>query len=220
MKSFFQNLNPINGKNKTLLLLVLVFILLFGILFYQLKDKTISVASISKSVLTEYDRKVEECKKRISQKNSDTKLAEFNNYKISPEYSGPLADPDINSNPLAGRYRTVIRDDLRKQGVNFAGQYTIAQWGATGIGNFMAVVDRINGKVYPFPYIIKTGIKFQKDSNLFIVDSLDDMLIDPCWAEMTSARTFYFKFNGTEFILIGPKNKPGPDIESNGWLDY
>jgi len=159
-------------------------------------------------------------KQEILQKNPDTKLAEFNDYKISTEYSGPLADSDINSHPLAGRYRTVIRNNVRNQGINFSGHYTIVQWGATGIGDFIAVVDRITGKVYPFPYVIKTGLKFQKDSELIIVDSLDDMLADSCRAEETNARTFYFKFDETKFVLLGPKDKPGPDTESYGWLDY
>ena len=220
--NFIKNLSSINSKNKTLSLLIFVFILLIGVFLYQLRSKNTPAASIVKPVLTKYDIESKKCKEEISQKNPDTKLAEFNDYKITSEYSGPLADPDINSHFLARRFRTMIRNDVRGYGINFAGHYTIAQWGATGVGYFIAAVDRITGKVYPFPYVIKTGLRFQKDSNLLIINPLDDMLAYPypCWEEMANIRTFYFNFDGEKFVLIGPKDKPGPDSESYGWLDY
>jgi hypothetical protein len=102
--------------------------------------------------------------------------------KFKPEqfaaepYTGQLADPRISSDPNARGFRTVIRRDCATQGVNFAGHYTISEWGCGAMCAMLAVVDRIDGRVYftdiPFDTLDgHYGAEYSLDSRLIVVNS-------------------------------------------------
>ena len=91
-------------------------------------------------------------------------------------YSGALAAPVIPSDPNARHWRTVIRRDCKAQGVNFAGHYTIAEWGCGAMCQILAVVDRIDGRVYftgiPFDTLDgHYGARYTPDSRMIVVNS-------------------------------------------------
>jgi len=74
----------------------------------------------------------------------------FQTYEV-PLYQGPVKYPDFQRRDRAfADYRTRIRDGV-KQGVNFAGRYSLIQFGC-GTGCSMGyVTDVSSGKVQAFP---------------------------------------------------------------------
>ncbi|MCA1565336.1 MAG: hypothetical protein LC803_06830 [Acidobacteria bacterium] len=61
-----------------------------------------------------------------------------------------IAPLNPRSHPLARKYRTVIRQQLREEGVNFAGHYTLASVGCGTGCSIIAIVDARTGRAY-FP---------------------------------------------------------------------
>jgi hypothetical protein len=73
----------------------------------------------------------------------------FEDYRVSV-WRGKMAPINLQSHPLARKYRTLIRQQMRDEGVNFAGRYTLASMGC-GTGCLMtAIVDARTGNAY-FP---------------------------------------------------------------------
>jgi hypothetical protein len=105
----------------------------------------------------------------------------FQQFKVNSIYKGELAKPDLTSNPDAKGWRTQIIKGCKNNGVNFAGHYTIVQWGCGSMCEMMAIIDRINGKIY-FPDIPEShidgyyGARFKINSRMIISNSgvLDD----------------------------------------------
>lgn len=172
-------------------------------------------------------------RKQISYLKNE-KLSEqftFDKYKIDELFMGKLADLDISNNKYARTFRTMLSEGLEKEGVNFAGHYSIVSVGMTGIGDSYYIVDRINGNAYPFPYQTFL-LDFKKDSNLILMNPkkvfLDTLKTswnpaDYCryrsyWGNFnTDARPFYFLWENNELKLLGPT-----DIEPpiNGFWEY
>ena len=71
----------------------------------------------------------------------------FSGFKVKV-YKGRLAPPDFKSNPEAFTFRTQIKSQCKADGINFAGHFTIAHWGCGSECEDIAVIDRINGKIY------------------------------------------------------------------------
>ena len=67
--------------------------------------------------------------------------------RVAPAARPPLVD--LNSHPLARRYRTVLLKGVRR-GPNFAGHYTVIAWGCGTSCIQFAIVDALTGKVF-FP---------------------------------------------------------------------
>lgn len=91
-------------------------------------------------------------------------------------YTGQLAPPNIASDPNARGFRTMIRRGCTSQGVNFAGHYTVAEWGCGAMCQVLAVVDRIDGRVYfsdiPFDTLDgHYGACYAPDSRMIVVNS-------------------------------------------------
>jgi hypothetical protein len=109
----------------------------------------------------------------------------FDLFKVNRIYKGKFAKPNLKTDPNSYSYKTMIRNDCLQDTANFAGHYTIAEWGC-GMGcAMMAVIDRISGKVYYsqkfFPFDADDGhwgIRYRKDSRLILVNSylLEDYL--------------------------------------------
>jgi len=100
-------------------------------------------------------------------------------YKFSafstPIYSGKLAKPNFSTNRDAYGFRTQIRVQCQQAGINFAGHYTIVMWGCGTECQEMAIVDRINGKIYysdehPIINILAERLKCRPDSRLIVTN--------------------------------------------------
>jgi hypothetical protein len=62
-------------------------------------------------------------------------------------YKGRFAPVKINSHH-SRNYRTVLRDSVKENGVNFAGHYTLATWFCGTNCNQLAVIDAKTGQTY------------------------------------------------------------------------
>ncbi|HEX8635571.1 MAG TPA: hypothetical protein VF703_15600 [Pyrinomonadaceae bacterium] len=62
----------------------------------------------------------------------------------------PVAPLDLRSHPLARKFRTMLRQHRREEGVNFAGHYTLASAGCGTGCSIGAIIDARTGRVY-FP---------------------------------------------------------------------
>lgn len=169
---------------------------------------------------------LEATQKQINYLKSE-KLSEqftFDKYKATDVLTGKLADLDVKNNKYASTYRTMLRDDLDKKGLNFAGHYSIVSVGMTGMGDSYYIVDRTNGKAYPFPYWAYT-LDFEKDSNLIIMDSKERILgqmrdfisySDNCAfalarnSTLVEQKPFYFLWENNELKLLGPADIKPP----------
>lgn len=61
-----------------------------------------------------------------------------------------VAPLDLRSHPLARKFRTTLGRQLKEEGVNFAGHYTLASAGCGTGCSIVAIVDARNGRAY-FP---------------------------------------------------------------------
>ena len=81
-------------------------------------------------------------------------------------YNGELRAPNFESNPKYKKFITRITNEC-KEGVNFAGHYTMVSWGCGSPCQRSAVVDRKTGEI--FDGLETTyGIEFKKDSRLVV----------------------------------------------------
>jgi hypothetical protein len=92
----------------------------------------------------------------------------FDNYKVEL-YKGELAAPDFTTNQEAKRYITRIKEGC-KNGINFAGKYTLVIWGCGSPCQSGVVVDRASGKIYS-GYFSTYGSEFKKESRMIILNS-------------------------------------------------
>ena len=150
----------------------------------------------------------------------------FEQYPPEDIFTGATAPLDLNSSFIARRFKTTINEAL-KNDVNFAGHYVIAEWGFTGIGNELAVVDTNTGKAYPFPYVANMGFEYKKDSNLLIVDPLwlikkiakETGCTNPPGRDLVEVRPYYFLWEDNSFKLLDPLDLPPPLDDNVGNLN-
>ena len=118
---------------------------------------------------------------------TDRSAPTFQRYRTGSPPAFLSAPLDLQSNPLAKRYRTVIREEMT-HGPNFAGQYRVAVWGCgTSCARF-AVVNLRTGRVITLKgtdglsyvdfntdnFLKETdsesyGFRFKKDSGLLVL---------------------------------------------------
>lgn len=137
----------------------------------------------------------------------------FYKYKV-PVYTGSLSLLNMTtSSREAKKFVTVINDDLKSEGINFARHYTLVGVGMTGWGMNYFLIDRITGKGVPFLYGARY-VDTRADSSLLIINSkeavfedMDD--VDLCGSTgtgyddtYTDLRPYYYNWNGTAFIQL------------------
>ena len=119
-------------------------------------------------------------------------------------FSGKPAPVRLTT-PQARRYRSMIRDGAR-EGPNFAGHYTIVQWGCGAGCVRFAVIDARTGSVfmpqfYVGPLPLAEGantepeepLQFQLDSKLLIVSGAPNE---------KNEGVYYYKWDGTRLQLL------------------
>ncbi|WP_299986859.1 hypothetical protein [uncultured Pontibacter sp.] len=92
-------------------------------------------------------------------------------FRVQETYQGRLAPLDEASHAEARKYRSALQEGL-KQGINFAGQYTVVTVGCGTTCQEHYVVDRQDGKVLD-KVQSSTGAQFSPDSRIFIVNPPD-----------------------------------------------
>ena len=148
----------------------------------------------------------------------------FDKYPVASVLQTTPANLDTNSNAFAHEFRSALKDQLSKAGVNFAGHYSIVDVGMTGWGASYYIVDRNNGKAYTFPYEA-TFLDFREDSNLILMNSKQDILnfiqqstspSDPCMSTgtigvyYTDARPFYLLWQDNKLQVLGSGSSTPP----------
>ena len=93
----------------------------------------------------------------------------FAEYPIESIYDGPIAELDTKSSELAGIFTTRIRNQL-KEGVNFAGHYSIMMAGCGTECQMITITDVVTGKVVA-ETSSRAGAEYREESNLLIIDS-------------------------------------------------
>ena len=77
----------------------------------------------------------------------------FETYTVKVS-SGKPAPLNLSSHKLARMYRTSLREQIREEGVNFAGHYTIAPMGCGTGCSITAIIDARDGRAY-FPEVFE-----------------------------------------------------------------
>lgn len=119
----------------------------------------------------------------------------FSQFKVDSIYHGKLADADVSAIKDNKYWESVKRctylnieewkeylvKQCRENGINFAGHYTVVSWGCGCQCQLMAIINRVDGKIY-FPEIPENhldgyyGAHYCKDSRMIISNAalLDD----------------------------------------------
>ncbi len=143
----------------------------------------------------------------------DPKAPKFGDYPTKTEAGNPSAKLDLTSNPIAKRYRTVLRLAMT-EGANFAGHYRMSVWGCGTSCAMFAVVNLNTGKVItatqiavvignnldaddfmPGPNSDDWGFRFRIDSNLLVVLGTPD-------EDESRSGAYYFALRGERLHLI------------------
>ncbi len=152
----------------------------------------------------------------------------FDKYSIIPETGFTLKGLDTNSSRYAAEFKTRLKEELDKTGVNFAGQYSLVYVGMTGWGQNYFIVDRRNGQAFEFPYHA-LSLEFKKDSNLIVMNSkesiqklLSEQPEGGCYflnqEKVSELRPFYFKWEKNILNQIAPSEITPP--VNAFWIDY
>jgi hypothetical protein len=114
----------------------------------------------------------------------------FSKFLVDSIYQGKLATPNVSiiknnkywesikkCNYLdINQWKEYLISRCKENGINFAGHYTIVEWGCGCQCQIMAIIDRISGKIY-FPDIPDDhidgyyGAQYHKDSRMIIANS-------------------------------------------------
>jgi hypothetical protein len=113
-------------------------------------------------------------------------------YKETEIYRGKLAPLDESSHSDARNYRTAINKGL-KEGINFAGKYTVVTVGCGTSCQTHYVVDRENGKVLD-NIQSSVGAKFSADSRLLIINA-PDATVDYKECQYCEPEAYIFEYN-------------------------
>lgn len=132
----------------------------------------------------------------------------FQQFRVEKQFNSKPAPVDLNSAPGASRFRTVLRDGVKK-GPNFAGHYAIVEWGCGSSCTSIAVIDVSDGRImFPdeisplfFPGLSegnqlmdKYELSYYKDSSLLIVNGIP--------SKTDKVGSYYYQWKADKFELI------------------
>jgi len=130
-------------------------------------------------------------------------LPTFEQFKVEEKYTGKPAVPILQTR-MQRNFRTVIQE-AAKEGPNFAGHYTLAEWGCGAGCVSMAVVDSKTGRTFDGPftllgfdlsYVYEGGeeqLEFRLDSRLMVARG--------CPGEKDCG-TYYYEWADDRFKMI------------------
>src|SRR5260221_11687562 len=109
-------------------------------------------------------------------RTSNERLPRFEDYPATEIFKGSPAPPKFRR-PGDRLFRTKIREGAAR-GPNFAGHYTIADWGC-GMGCIsIAIVDAKDGRLYDAPFrVLAWGEPMMKESVEPLAYNLDSRLL-------------------------------------------
>jgi hypothetical protein len=133
-----------------------------------------------------------------------TRLPRFEDYPVKERFSGKAAPVDLASHPDAPQFRTRLREQART-GPNFAGHFTVVDWGCGSPCQQQAIVDARNGRVFmPEDLSTSYGVWYRLDSKLLITDPVDHEIAKDFgdgWPDWLVTR--YFVWEGGRLKEVG-----------------
>lgn len=140
----------------------------------------------------------------------------FDGYRVPPStmFKGVPAAPQFKTSGQR-MFRTVI-EEATKNGPNFAGRYTIADWGCGTSCESVAVIDAETGAVYdgPFGQLPKAvlyygdALRYDRDANgRYIYDDLSyrlnsRLLVARGCPNFKDCAAYFYEWTGSEFKLL------------------
>ena len=127
----------------------------------------------------------------------------FDQFKVADKFAGTPAAPVLKTRNQK-TFRTVIRE-AAQSGPNFAGHYTLAQWGCGAGCVSMAIVDNKTGQTFDAPFPVlgndlsftyeggEEQLEFRVDSRLIVARG--------CPGEKDCG-TYYYEWTGDTFKLL------------------
>lgn len=98
-------------------------------------------------------------------------LPVFASHPVKEQFKGTPAQPDLASAPGAKQFSTRIKEGA-STGPNFAGHFTIVDWGCGTDCQSFVIVDAKTGAIYSPSITSSWGLLYKKDSSLLIVNPL------------------------------------------------
>lgn len=98
-----------------------------------------------------------------------TSLPVFADHPVTERFAGTPVQPDLESAPNAKQFATRIREGAKKS-PNFAGHYTIIEWGCGSECQRSVIVDAKTGAIYFPNFTSSWGLLYRLDSSLLIVN--------------------------------------------------
>ena len=193
-----------NKKIKVMLLISTILTGTWGYFFWKFRDiGNISVTPMyvqndqnSSSEEGPYGEKFQE--KIFMEIKGKEKLPKFEDFPATEFSNNKNIVVDINSDPIGRMYRTALRYSVGIIGINFAGKYSVAQWGCGSTCQDGAIVDADTGHVYPLPSLMVTGFEARKDSRLLIQNP---PIMKGNWRDWYQMR--YWEWTGKSLKLLG-----------------
>jgi hypothetical protein len=127
----------------------------------------------------------------------------FKQLPATEKFSGKPAIPVLKTRAQRN-FRTRIRE-AAQEGPNFAGRFTIAEWGCGAGCVSIAVIDERNGAVFSGPFEVlayggarkyeggEDGLEYKIDSRLLVARGCP---------EENNCGSYYYEWNGTKFLLL------------------
>tara|TARA_R110000772_G_scaffold190758_2_gene301559 strand:- start:1389 stop:2927 length:1539 start_codon:yes stop_codon:yes gene_type:complete len=129
-------------------------------------------------------------------------LPAFSDYKVAQSNS-VLNAVDLSSHPDAINFRTRLEDNINSA-ANFAGHYILTSWGCGTMCQMNALIDVLTGEVlFPADFTSSYGSCFKADSNLVILNPIDEFYLDSFDGEPPSwFKVGYYLWDGQEMQLL------------------
>lgn len=131
----------------------------------------------------------------------------FGDFPAKVSLSSAIAPVNLASHPRAKKFRSRLRDGALL-GPNFAGVFTVVNWGCGVACQELAIVDARSGRVF-FPQAVKNNayhyvrelplpapFQFRTDSNLLVVVG------SPNDAGEDQAGVYFYQWTGRDLKLV------------------
>ena len=130
----------------------------------------------------------------------------FKQFKVNSTYRGATRFPNFYGRDRRFKdYRTRIRNGL-KNGPNFAGHYSVIQFGCGTSCTEVYLADNRTGRVFAFP---RGG---EDNMSLDLAYELDSRLLAAQWQDGTTCELEYFEWRGDEARLLEREDLGPADI--------
>ena len=149
---------------------------------------------------------------RCQSENTQKPVPRFEDFPVDASFHGKPAKPVLDRNDA---FRTKILEGALN-GPNFAGHYTIIDWGCGSGCISFAIVDAVSGRLYsPIPFSALgvpyqgaatgreyKGLDYRVNSALLIADGCPEEKVTMTSETENDCGTRYYKWEQNRFVLV------------------